>query len=121
MGRLLLRRSYSFLITACTFLLLALPMNAQENATITGTVVDSTDAVVPNVEITLTNGATGQVRKTVTDSSGIYLFATVGVGRFSLDATAKGFQRNTKTDLVVNTAQTLRQDFKLTVGSESQT
>jgi hypothetical protein len=116
-----MRRSYSFLVTACTFLLLALPINAQENATITGTVVDSTDAVVPNVEITLTNGATGQVRKTVTDSSGIYLFANVGVGRFSLDATAKGFQKNTKTDLVVNTAQTLRQDFKLTVGSESQT
>lgn len=116
-----MRRSYSLLITLCTFLFLALPVNAQENATITGTVIDSTDAVVPNVEITLTNGATGQVRKTVTDSSGIYLFVNVGVGRFMLDAAAKGFQKYTKTDLVVNTAQTLRQDFKLTIGSESQT
>lgn len=116
-----MRRSYLFLITLCTLLFLVLPGNAQENATITGTVVDSTDAVVPNVEITLTNVATGQVRKTTTDSSGIYLFANVGVGRFTVDAAVKGFQRYTKTDLVVNTAQTLRQDFKLVIGSESET
>ena len=96
-------------------------MWSQENATITGTVVDSSDAFISNAEITLTNPATGQIRKTMTDSSGLYLFANVGVGRFTIDAAAKGFQRFTKTDLVVNTAQTLRQDFKLTIGSETET
>jgi hypothetical protein len=84
-------------------------------------VLDSSDAVIGNAEITLTNLATGQTRKTATDSSGIYLFANVGVGRFSVDASAKGFQRYTKTDLAVATAQTIRQDFKLVVGSETET
>ena len=103
-------------------LLLSAPgLRAQENATIIGTVTDSTDAVVQNVEITLTNAATGVVRKTTTDSSGVYTFVNVGVGRFTLDATIKGFQKSTRTDLAVNTATTLRQDFKLTVGSETQT
>ena len=94
---------------------------AQENATIVGTVVDASNAVVPNAEITLTNTATSQVRTAVTNTSGIYLFANVGVGQFTLSAAAKGFQKYTKTDIVVNTAQTLQENVALTVGSESQT
>jgi hypothetical protein len=94
---------------------------AQENATIVGSVVDSTGAVVPNAEITITNPATGQIRSATSNTSGIYLFANVGVGHFTLSASAKGFQKYTKTDIVVNTAQTLKEDVSLTIGSESQT
>lgn len=94
---------------------------AQENATITGTVTDSTGAVVPNVEITLTNPSTGQVRNATSNTSGIYLFANVGVGRFTLSAMSTGFVKYTETDIVVNTAQTLKEDIVLTVGSEGQT
>jgi Carboxypeptidase regulatory-like domain len=94
---------------------------AQENAIITGTVVDSTGAVVPNVEITLTNTATGQVRTATTDVSGVYIFPSLGVGHYTLTATGKGFHKFTLTDIVVNVAQTLKEDVTLTVGSESQT
>src|SRR5579871_655947 len=94
---------------------------AQENAIITGTVVDSTGAVVPNVEITLTNTATGQVRTATTDVSGVYTFPSLGVGHYTLTATGKGFHKFTLTDIVVNVAQTLKEDVTLTVGSESQT
>ena len=93
---------------------------AQENATITGTATDPTGAVVPNVAITLTNQATGQIRET-TNTSGMFLFANVGVGHFTLNATATGFQKFTRTDIVVNTDQTLKEDFTLTVGNEGQT
>ena len=117
-----MRRANSVFKLLLVILLLSVPaLWAQENATIIGTVTDPSDAVVPNVEVTLTNPATSQVRKTTTDSSGTYSFVNVSVGRFNLDATIKGFQRSTKTDIVVNTAQTIRQDFKLTVGSETQT
>lgn len=94
---------------------------SQENATITGTVVDASDALVANAEITLTNPATSQVRKAVTNNDGIYIFVNVGIGHFNLEVTAKGFQKFTKTDIVVNTAQTQTQNFRLAVGSESQT
>ncbi|HEY6377306.1 MAG TPA: TonB-dependent receptor, partial [Edaphobacter sp.] len=94
---------------------------AQENAIITGTVVDSTGAVVPNIEITLTNTATGQVRTATTDVSGSYIFPSLGVGHYTLTATGKGFHKFTLTDIVVNVAQTLKEDVTLTVGSESQT
>jgi hypothetical protein len=105
--------SMALLLTPCAW--------AQENATIVGTVIDSTGAVVPNAELTLTNTATSQVRKATSNNSGIYLFANVGVGHFTLDAVAKGFQKYTKTDIAVNTDQTLREDLSLTVGSETQT
>jgi hypothetical protein len=94
---------------------------AQENATIVGTVMDSTSAAVPNAEITLTNSATSQERKVTSNSAGIYTFVNVGVGHFTLDATAKGFQKYIRTDIVVNTDQTLKEDISLTVGSEAQT
>lgn len=95
--------------------------HAQENATITGTVMDSTGAVIPNVSITLTNTATGQVRTAASNASGIYTFPSLNVGHFSLSATAAGFEKYTRNDITVNTDQTLREDVPLTIGSAGQT
>lgn len=94
---------------------------AQENATLTGTVQDATGAVVPDVTITLTNTATSQTRTAVSNSSGIYLFSNLGVGTFDLAASTSGFQKYAKTGIVLNTAQTLKEDLTLSVGSEAQT
>ena len=48
-------------------------------------------------------------------------FANVGIGHFNLNATASGFQKYTRTNIVVNTAQTLKENITLTVGSAAQT
>jgi len=93
----------------------------QENATITGTVFDPSGAAVPNASINLTNPATGQVRQTVSNNDGIYLFANVGVGNFTLSATSSGFVNFKRTEIVVNTGQTLKEDINLTVGAAGQT
>jgi hypothetical protein len=112
-----MRRTYLWLAAVFGAALLLAPLvRAQENATITGSVLDPTGAVVPNVTITLTNVATGQARQSVSNSSGIYIFANVGVGHFNLEAAAQGFQKFTRTDIVVNTDQTLKEDVALTVG-----
>ena len=94
---------------------------AQENAAITGTVTDSSGAVVPNVTITLTNQATGQVKTAASTTSGSYFFANLGVGQYTLAASASGFQKYSRTDISVNVAQTLKEDVSLSVGSEGQT
>src|ERR1700744_1925688 len=120
--RLKMRRTYLWLAAVFGAALLLAPLvRAQENATITGSVLDPTGAVVPNVTITLTNVATGQARQSVSNSSGIYIFANVGVGHFNLEAAAQGFQKFTRTDIVVNTDQTLKEDVALTVGNAAQT
>ena len=94
---------------------------AQDNATITGTVVDPSGAVVANVSITITNIATGQVRETVSNTAGDYSFANVGVGRYTLAASMASFLKYTKTGIVVNVAQTLEANIPLTVGSTQET
>jgi Carboxypeptidase regulatory-like domain len=90
----------------------------QDNATLTGTVSDPSGSVVANAGISLTNTATGQVRQASTNTSGVYLFANVGVGRYTLGATASGFQKHSKTDIVVNVSQTLEENIILAVGSQ---
>ena len=114
-------RKFLLLIGLALAMVLAPSARSQENATITGTVTDASGAAVPNVAITLTNQATSQVRQTVSNGNGIYSFGNVGVGRFTLSASVTGFQKFTRTDIVVNTAQTLKEDIGLTVGSEGQT
>jgi len=93
----------------------------QDNAIISGTVQDSTGAVVPNARISLTNPATGQIRQSVSNSAGAYSFPNVGVGIYTLSATATGFEKYTKTDIVVNVAQTLAEPITLAVGSQTET
>jgi hypothetical protein len=94
---------------------------AQDNATITGNVADSTGALIPNATISLTNPATNKTRTTASNSAGTFGFANVGVGTYTLSASAAGFQRFSRTGIVVNVAQTLEENIALTVGSQGQT
>ena len=60
-----------FLIVGALLLMLPVAGYAQE-ATLTGTVTDSTGAVLPGVTITAVNAATGNTFNGVTDERGIY-------------------------------------------------
>ena len=93
----------------------------QDNATITGTVADSSGAVVANATVDLTNTATGQVRESKSNTVGEYRIANVGIGTYTLTATASGFETFTRTGIIVNVAQTLEENIALSVGSASQT
>ncbi|MGA9465083.1 MAG: TonB-dependent receptor [Terracidiphilus sp.] len=108
---------------ACFALLFAMPSRSwsQDNATVNGTVEDASGALVANAQVSLTSSATGQVRDTVSNSAGAYRFANLGTGHYTLTVTAQGFQKFTKTDIVVNVAQTLEENISLAVGSQAQT
>ena len=94
---------------------------AQDNATITGLITDASGALVPNANITITQNATGQKRETISNSSGTYRFANVGIGTYTMTVVAKGFQNYSKTGIVVNVAATVEADAALAVGSQTQT
>jgi hypothetical protein len=108
---------------AVATLLLVLAPHAwcQDNATISGTVTDASGALVPNAAVTITNPSTGQKRDTVSNNAGAYRFANVGVGNYTLNVSAQGFQKYSKTDIVVNVAQSLEENISLAVGSQEQT
>lgn len=93
---------------------------AQDNATISGTVLDPSGAAVANVSVSITNTATGQVRETVSNSAGDYRFPNVGQGTYNLAASITGFQKYSKTGLIVHVAQTLEANVNLSVGSTQE-
>ena len=95
--------------------------SAQDNATITGSIADNTGAMMPNAAIALTNTSTSQTRTTTSNSVGEYRFGNVGYGTYTLTATATGFQKFTRTGIVVNVAQSLEENVALTVGSQAET
>src|ERR1700723_2036133 len=101
-------------------LLIAPFAKAQDNATVNGTITDASGALVPNAAITLINPATGQTRSETSNSAGVYRFANVGIGTYSLTVSAGGFQKYTKAGLVVNVTQTLEENVALTIGSQSE-
>ena len=93
----------------------------QENATVNGTITDPSGAVVPNVALILTNTATNQQRNAVSNSDGAYRFGNLGIGNYTLAASAPRFQKFVKTGITVTVAQTLEENITLKVGTQSQT
>lgn len=102
--------------------LCVLPACAQmDQGTITGTVTDTTGAVVPGAEVTLTSTDTGLVLKTTTNQSGVYVFSPLKIGNYSVSASATGFATSNLSGLVLNVNQRLAADLKLQPGNVSQT
>lgn len=110
-----------WLVLVAVMAVLAPAVWGQDNATITGTVADSSGALIPHADISLTNTATSQERKTTSNTAGAFRIANVGVGTYTLSASAPGFQKFSKTGIVVNVAQTLEENVTLAVGSQSLT
>src|SRR5262249_331126 len=81
-----------------------------------GSVRDTGGAVVPGVEVTLTNEATSLSRKTVTNESGEYSFTALDAGSYRLNASLTGFKAIDLTGIRVGTQQFVTLDLKLEVG-----
>jgi hypothetical protein len=97
----------------------SLSVFAQVTGSITGTVRDSSDAVIPNAKVEVSNSEHGIHRATVTNSSGDYLVQGLSEGTYTVVATAPGFNTFRATNIVVRVAQNARIDAKLKVGNQS--
>src|SRR5438094_3294207 len=89
------------------------------NATLGGTVTDSSRALIPGVTITATNTQTGIVNTAVTNESGTYQFASLQPGVYKVSAELPGFQTQSYNDITLGVAQQLRLNFGLQVGTVS--
>src|SRR5258708_22959831 len=64
---------------------------------ITGTVRDSTGAVVPGANVTATNEATGVGHSQTTTNAGLYAFPALPAGSYTIAVEITGFKTNKKT------------------------
>ena len=93
---------------------------AQTSQGISGTVTDSTGAVIANAKITVHNDATGVDKVAVTTGSGAYSVPFLTPGVYDVSAEAAGFQKFAKTKLTLVTDQTLAVNFALSPGAVTQ-
>src|SRR5262245_47501689 len=95
---------------------------AQEgiNATLSGTVSDASGALIPGVEVTAKNTATGVTSTSITNETGTYRFPSLQPGPYEATAALSGFSTQTFR-LTIGTSQNIRQNFTLQVGNVAQT
>jgi hypothetical protein len=89
---------------------------------LSGTVLDSTGAVVRNASVKIESEASGAVIDLVTDASGAFKALALPAGDYSVAASADGFQRHVVTGLKVDIArETSVPPIRLEIGSIAET
>jgi hypothetical protein len=89
---------------------------AGNNATLSGTVGDPSGALIPGVDVTAINTATGVAVTSLTNESGTYRFPSLQPGAYEVRASLIGFQAQSF-KVTLGTAQQIRQNFTLQVGT----
>src|SRR5215510_3199450 len=86
------------------------------NARLSGTVNDTTGAVLPGVEVKATNNATGVVTIAISNDAGAYNFASLLPGTYTISASLPAFQTQTFNGVQLGNAAQVRLNFSLQVG-----
>jgi hypothetical protein len=109
------------LAIACFVLSAPRTASAQASAGITGTVTDSTGAVIRGAHVTITNEGTSVTDKTATESAGTYSFKGVLPGKYTVAVDAAGFKKEVKKGVTVEVSTTPTIDFTLNAGAANET
>src|SRR6202140_2300479 len=99
---------------------MAIASFAQGEASIQGTVSDSSGGAIPGVAIRIKNLETGAERNLITDEAGRYDAASLPVGRYELRAEKTGFRSEKKTGISVVVGQRETVPLVLQVGDVRQ-
>jgi hypothetical protein len=91
-----------------------------DRGTITGTIADSTGAVVAGAPVEAKNTETGATYQAAASATGNYTIPQLPSGSYELDVTVAGFKKFIRTGLIIQAAQTIRVDATLDVGNSSE-
>ena len=109
---------------ACMLLLLSLASipfaMAQTTATISGSVRDSTGALIPGASVTAKNMETGITRTTITEEQGRYQLLNLSIGNYEVEVSLSGFQTMVRTGIVLAVGEQTAINFTLQVGQVAE-
>src|ERR1700733_13185791 len=102
-------KCYAQLLTLLSGVLFAVQvaMAQVDQGAITGVVQDSSGAVVPNAQVTVTNTDTGLVLEGTTNGSGFYVFSPLKIGNYTVSVTAQSFETTRQESLHLDAQQRL--------------
>ena len=92
---------------------------ASNAASVSGTVVDPSGAVVRAAIVIIRNSDTGVQQSSATDADGLYLFPTLPAGHYQIEITAPGFELYVQTRMELAAAAALKVDVELELKSDA--
>ncbi|MGH9842569.1 MAG: carboxypeptidase regulatory-like domain-containing protein [Blastocatellia bacterium] len=90
-------------------------------ATVTGSVTDTTGAVVPNVRVVAANQGTKLEYTAQSNADGVYTIPFLPIGKYTISIEASAFKKLVLKDIRLEVNQSARVDLKLEVGDLSET
>ena len=117
-------RCFSYLTLAFLVFLLVQSRSAfgqVDEGSISGTVQDTSGAVVANAHVTLLNKDQGLTLETTTNSSGGYSFSPVRIGHYTVTVAARGFSATSQENLTVAVSQNLMVNVQVKPGAATET
>lgn len=102
-------------------MLLALPLaqvavSQSDSSSLSGTVTDSSGALLPNAKVTITNNATKAESTLTTNSSGTYIAPNIPTGDYTIRVESAGFQSYTVNNVHVDPSIGRKVDAALKIG-----
>jgi len=91
-----------------------------ETARITGTITDSSGAVIPGAEITFTHVATNTSFTMQSDAEGRYISPPLRIGEYQVTVEAPGFKRAVRTGIVLQINETAVLNVTLELGAVTE-
>ena len=95
-------------------------LGQSDRGTITGTIGDSSGAVVANAPVEARNEETGAVYPAASSTTGNYTLSQLPTGTYEITVTVLGFKKFVRPHLLLPVAQTLRIDVTLEVGASTE-
>ena len=111
---------YALRTTCVTLLFTFAALGQNSNGRISGTVSDSSGAVVPHAAVTITNQDTRLTWKAITDNAGYYVVTSLPVGTYNVQVQARGMRKAEKTGYDLADGASISADFKLEVGAVTE-
>ena len=93
---------YLLALAVFAFFAVSVSFGQTVNTRVSVTVKDTSDALVPGVNLMLTDLATKQQKTAQTNNEGVFVFADVSPGSYTVLAERSGFKKKLITDVVVN-------------------
>ena len=93
------------------------PATGQESSSLSGTVTDSSGAVVTHVTITITKTDTGQVRILKVNDAGQYAATDLPAGHYTVKAESPNFKTTVMTGIELKAGTPQRVDLRLEIGN----
>jgi hypothetical protein len=96
------------------------PVFAQTTGVITGTITDSSNAVITDARVVVRNMGTGEERVVQSNSNGFYVANSLPVGTFEIEATAPGFKKTSRSNVQLGVADRLAINLAMSVGEVTE-